>query len=153
MTADGWRDDDVVMAWAGLIRLHADLVPDIDAALKEATGLPLGWYDVLLELSSAPDRRLRMLDLAEAVVLSRTRVSRVVDALEAAGYVSRSANPDDRRSAFAELTPAGRSAFRRAAPIYLRLIRERFGSRLTKADAATLRRILTQAMCPDATTR
>ncbi len=133
-------------AWSGLLRLHAQLVPLIDRDLERATGMPLRWYDVLLELSAAPERRLRMLELSDAVVLSRTRVSRVVDELVEAGFVTRTPNPDDRRSAFAELSPAGRSAFRKAAPVYLELIRTHLGKRLIPRDTAELRRILDRGL-------
>lgn len=141
-----WRDDDLVAAWSGLLRLHAALVPLIDADLKRAAGMPLSWYDVLLELNAAPQRRLRMRELGEAAVLSRTRVSRVVDELVATGYVKRTPNPDDGRSAFTELTESGRKAFRRAAPVYLDRIRAHLGARLKEKDAADLRRILDQAL-------
>lgn len=146
MDPAGWRDDDVVGAWSSLLRLHARLVPTIDAELQRVAGLSLAWYDVLLELNAAPDRRLRMLDLGEAVVLSRTRVSRVVDELERAGFVTRQPNPDDRRSAFAALTPAGRALLRKGAPIYLAAIRHQLGERISARDARELRRILDTAL-------
>lgn len=146
MEAADWRDDEMVGAWSNLLRLHARLVPAIDAELQRATGLSLGWYDVLLELNAAPERRLRMLDLGEAVVLSRTRVSRVVDELERAGHVARIPNPDDGRSAFASLTPSGRALLRKAAPVYLEAIRRQLGSRISVRDARELRRILEGAL-------
>jgi DNA-binding MarR family transcriptional regulator len=141
-----WRNDDLVVAWSGLLRLYAGLVPVIDRELQRTTGMPLNWYDVLLELNSAPKHRLRMLDLGEAVVLSRSRVSRVVDELVDAGHVTRVSNPDDGRSAFAELTPEGRNAFRKAAPVYLESIRRHFGTRVTTGDAGELRRIFERAL-------
>lgn len=135
-------NDDLVRAWAGILRLHAQLVPLIGAELEQATGMPVRWYDVLLELNAAPRGRLRMVELGNAVVLSRTRVSRVVDELVEAGYVTQTANPDDGRSVFAELSPAGRRAFRRAAPVYVDRIRAHLGARLGRGDAAALRDIL-----------
>jgi DNA-binding MarR family transcriptional regulator len=146
--ASDWRKDDLVGVWSGLLRLYAQLVPVIEADLQRTTGMPLGWYDVMLELSAAPDRRMRMLDLGEAAVLSRTRVSRVVDELEREGYVTRLANPDDRRSAFAQLTSAGRAAFRKAAPLYLDSIRQHLGARLSAREARALRALLEQALGP-----
>ncbi|HEX6392746.1 MAG TPA: MarR family transcriptional regulator [Acidimicrobiales bacterium] len=145
-----WRDDDVVSAWAAMLRLHARLVPLIDAELQRHAGMPLAWYDVLLELSAAADKKLRMFDLGEVVVLSRTRVSRVVDELVRAGYLEKVPNPDDGRSAFARLTPAGTNAFRRAAPTYLELIRNHFGGHFTAGDAKTLRRVLSKALAAGA---
>jgi DNA-binding MarR family transcriptional regulator len=146
MPSSTWRDDDYLAAWSALLRLHASLVPVIDAELVEATGMPLGWYDVLLELNAAVGRRLRMTELGAVTVLSRTRVSRVVDELERAGYVSRIANPDDLRSWFAQLTPAGQTAFRKAAPRYMRSIRSHLGALLSAQEAATFRGLLDKAL-------
>src|SRR4051794_35957418 len=106
-TATAVTDPTVEEAWGALLRVHAALVPILDRELQAAHRLSLAWYDVLLELNSAPDRRLRMSELGERVTLSRTRVSRLVDELTAAGLVARQANPDDRRSAFAAMTAAG----------------------------------------------
>ena len=84
-------------AWGALLQTHAALVPELDRSLRSHSGLPLAWYDVLLELSAADDGRLRMSELAERAVLSRTRISRVVDELVRAGLVSREPNPVDAR--------------------------------------------------------
>src|SRR3954469_9093480 len=138
--------DTDVAAWAALLRVHAALVPVLDRALQAACGLPLSWYDVLLELNSAEGRRLGMGALGGGAVLSRARVSRVVDELAAAGLVVREAIPEDRRSAYATLTEAGRTRLRSAAPTYLDGIRRHFTSRLGSADsrtvAAALERVL-----------
>jgi len=109
-------------AWGSVLRVHARLVPLMDARLRARYGLSLASYDVLLELQAVPDGRLTMSDLGNRVVLSRTRVSRVVDDMARSALVARETNPDDKRSAFATITPAGRAAFRAAAPTYLRLI-------------------------------
>src|SRR6059058_1447237 len=111
--------DDSVAAWGALLKVHAALVPLLDHELQAAHGLPLTWYDVLLELNSAPGRRLTMGQLGEVAVVSRSRVSRVVDELVRAGLVGRESNPGDKRSAHAVLTPAGRDRLRKAAPTYL----------------------------------
>ncbi|MEU4695310.1 MarR family transcriptional regulator [Actinoplanes sp. NPDC023714] len=122
-------------AWAALLRVHAALVPLLDRELQAACGLQLAWYDVLLELNSAPDRRLSMTELGQKAVVSRTRASRVVDALAAAGLVVRESNPDDRRSAWATITEAGRQRLREAAPTYLAGIEKHFTSRMEKEEA------------------
>lgn len=137
---------DAVRAWAALLRVHAAAIPEFDGELRRATGLPLAWYDVLLELHQAPDRRLRMSDLGERVVLSRTRVSRVVDDLVAAELVTRQINPADGRSALAAMTPAGRARFRKAAPVYLAAIRRRFDGTLTAAETTQLSRLLEKVL-------
>ena len=139
-------------AWTALLQVHAALVPRLDRALQQAAGLPLSWYDVLLELAAAPGGRLTMGDLAQRVVLSRTRVSRIVDELVAAGLVRREGNPDDGRSAFAVLTADGLARYRAAAPHYLASIETEFASGLTDAElgavAAALRTVLAQQPVP-----
>ena len=146
MAPDAWQDDDLLAAWSALLRIHAALVPVIDAELTSQTGIPLGWYDVMLELYSAPDRRMRMTELGHAAVLSRSRVSRVVDELERNGYLTRVPNPDDRRSSYAALTAQGRAAFRKAAPSYLAAIRSRMGAVMAARDATVLRSLLEGAL-------
>jgi DNA-binding MarR family transcriptional regulator len=121
---------DRVWPWAALLRVHAAVVPRLERALAKER-MPLAWYDVLLELNSAPDRRLRMTDLSARVVLSRERVSRVVDELEAAGLVRRERNIEDRRSFLAAITPDGRARLRAAAPVYLAGIEEHYARHLT----------------------
>src|SRR4051812_29076032 len=111
--------DTDVASWAALLRVHAALVPRMDRELQRACGLPLTWYDVLLELNSAPERRLSMGELGEVAVVSRTRASRVVDQLVEAGLVERESNPGDKRSAWAVITEEGRKRLRSAAPVYL----------------------------------
>src|SRR3954449_8805564 len=111
--------EDIADSWGALLKVHAALVPRLDRELQETHGLPLTWYDVLLELNAAPERRLTMGQLGSVAAVSRTRVSRVVDELVRAGLVAREANPDDRRSAHAVITPRGRERLRKAAPTYL----------------------------------
>jgi DNA-binding MarR family transcriptional regulator len=133
-------------AWAALLQVHAALVPKLDRLLTRTTGLPLSWYDVLLELAAAPGRRLLMGELAERVVLSRTRVSRIVDELVAVGLVDKEVNPDDGRSAFAVLTADGLARYRTAAPVYLAGIENEFAAGLTEAELATVARALRKAI-------
>jgi DNA-binding MarR family transcriptional regulator len=126
-----------VAAWAALLRTHAAVVPLLDRALVQS-GLPLSWYDVLLELNAAPGRRLTMGQLGERAVLSRSWVSRVVDELCRAGLLKREANPADRRSAYAVITPAGRQRLRAAAPVYLAAIDQHFARHLSDAERRTI---------------
>jgi len=129
-------------AWGALLQVHAALVPSMDRRLRRQVGLPLGWYDVLLELQAAPQRRLTMSALGERVVLSRTRTSRVVDELVAADLVAREPNPDDARSAFAVVTARGLAEFRRAAPVYLSAIEGEFAEPLKTEELRQLRGLL-----------
>ena len=137
---------DIADTWGALLKVHAALVPRLDRELQEAHGLPLTWYDVLLELSTAPERRLTMGQLGSVAAVSRTRVSRVVDELVRAGMVAREPNPDDGRSAFATLTPSGRAALRKAAPTYVAAVHREFADHLTAREsevlAVALRKVL-----------
>ncbi len=132
--------------WGALLKVHAALVPRLDRELQDAHGLPLTWYDVLLELDGAPHRRLTMGQLGSVASVSRTRVSRVVDDLVRAGLVTREPNPHDGRSAFAALTPAGRTALRKSAPTYLAAVHREFADHLTPHEsevlAGALRKVL-----------
>jgi DNA-binding MarR family transcriptional regulator len=127
--------DGRLSAWSSLLRVHAALVPELERELVAAHRMPLSWYDVLLELNAAEQRRLRMSELGARVVLSRERVSRVVDELERAGLVGRERNPDDKRSVYAVLTPAGRDRLREAAPTYLAGIGRHFTAYLSEEEA------------------
>lgn len=139
-------------AWAALLRVHAALVPRLDRALQQAAGLPLSWYDVLVELAAAPGTRLTMSELAERVVLSRTRVSRIVGELVTAGLVRRDGNPDDGRSAFAVLTADGLARYRAAAPHYLAGIEHEFAAGLSDGElrsiTTALRKVLARRPVP-----
>lgn len=129
---------DPAETWGALLKVHAALVPRLDRELQDAHGLPLTWYDVLLELHGAPERRLTMGELGSVAAVSRTRVSRVVDELTRSGLVTREPNPDDGRSAFAALTPAGQAALRKAAPTYLAAVRREFADHLSAREAEVL---------------
>jgi DNA-binding MarR family transcriptional regulator len=144
---------DLADTWGALLKVHAALVPRLDRELQEAHGLPLTWYDVLLELNSAPERRLTMGQLGSVAAVSRTRVSRVVDELVRAGLVSREPNPDDGRSAFAALTPAGRTALRKAAPTYVAAVQREFADHLTAREAEVLAGALRKVLAAGARER
>ena len=135
-------------AWGALLQVHASLVPALDKEVQRQTGLPLSWYDVLLELAAEPAGRLRMTDLAERVVLSRSRVSRLVDELASRGLLTKEEHPDDRRSAYATITKAGLAEFRSTAPVYVRAIEGQFASNLTDEDLALLGRVLNKIRKP-----
>ena len=134
-----WREDEGIVAWSAFVRAHAAVVRRIEGDVEAKGRLPLGWYDVLLELNAAPGRRMRMQELGEAAVLSRSRVSRIVDELVAAGLAERRPNPDDRRSSYAVITDEGRKVFRRAAPAYLAAVREHFVAGLTAGQLTAVR--------------
>jgi DNA-binding MarR family transcriptional regulator len=119
-------DDRTLAAWRSFLTAHALMLRRIEAALA-AEGLPpLGWYDVLWAIQRSPDRRLRIRELADAVVLSPTGMSRMVERLVQAGLLRREAVPGDRRGAYAAITAAGVEQLRAMWPVYARVVREHF---------------------------
>jgi len=129
-------------AWRALSRAHATVIARIEGRLLEAGSVPLTSYDVLLELSAAPDHSLRMAELAERVVLSRSGLTRLVERLEREGYVRREATAEDRRGTQAVLTAKGLSALKEAWPVYADGINAHFAAFLTEEEAAVLAKAL-----------
>jgi len=113
-------------AWRGLLRVHASVLKALDAELEAAHGLPLTSYEVLIQLAEAPEQRMRMCDLADAVGLSRSGMSRLVDRLERDGLLHRCACSHDARGAFACVTEAGVALLEQARPTHVAGIRRRF---------------------------
>lgn len=138
------RDDAGVEAWRAMLLAYNAAMRAIEADLDRAGTIPLTWYDVLLELAATPDRRLRMQELAGRVVLSRTRVSRLVDEMTRAGLVTRTRDEADRRVVWAGIAAEGVRALRSTAPHYLRGIRTHFAAHLTDEEKAALTRALTR---------
>ena len=128
--------------WQQFLRAHRRVLGVLGDELEQERGLPLAWYEVLLHLERAPGRRLRMGDLADAVVLSPSGLTRLVDRMVDDGLVRREPCPSDRRSTHAVLTADGRSALRRAAPTHLRGIDEHFARVLTDDEVDVLSRAL-----------
>jgi len=127
-------------AWRGLLRVHTALVRELDAELDAAHGLPLTSYDVLIYLRSAPGKRLRMAELADSVLLSRSGVTRLVDRLVREGLIVRDTCESDGRGSFAVLTEKGEELLARARPTHLAGVRERFLSHFGEDELETLRR-------------
>lgn len=125
-------------AWRNFLKVHATIIDRIDHDLLAAERLPLSSYDVLIELYEAPERRLRMHELAERVVLSRSGLTRLVDRLEAEGLLTRDRSGTDRRGAYAVITEQGIAALRRTWPIYARGIAQYFAQWLTPQEAEVL---------------
>ena len=125
-----------------LLRGHARVVPLVSDDLEAVCGISLAWYDVLFQLHCAPEQRWRMHELADAVLLSRSGLTRLVDRIEAAGLVARTGVPGDRRSLHVQLTPAGRRLVRRARAVVLGSVANRLGQRFELAELETLRDLL-----------
>ncbi|HEX3875193.1 MAG TPA: MarR family transcriptional regulator [Solirubrobacteraceae bacterium] len=113
-------------AWRGLLRVHASLVKALDAELEQTHRLQLTSYEVLLYLDGEPDGRMRMCDLAESVLLSRSGLTRLIDRLEREGLVARHSCQQDARGAYAGLTEAGREKLATVRPTHLAGVRAHF---------------------------
>jgi DNA-binding MarR family transcriptional regulator len=125
-------------AWRGFLRVHAALSRALDAELEAAHGLPLSSYEVLLNLQAAPGRRLRMADLADRALLSRSGMTRLVDRLERHGLLARDTCVSDARGCFAVLTDAGEAWLAKARPAHLAGVRERFLSHVDPEEQQRL---------------
>jgi DNA-binding MarR family transcriptional regulator len=124
-------------AWKAFLRAQAELIRTLDRELQAEQGLPITFFDVLIQLSQAGGR-LRMSELADAVLLSRSGVTRLVDRMVRDDLVRREACPEDRRSMYAALTTKGKRALAQARPVHLRGVAEHFGRHLSDEEAKTL---------------
>lgn len=135
-------DPEAILAWLNLSQTHAVLRNGLGKALEAEVGIGLSEVEVLRRLVSAPGERLRMRDLADQLSIAQSGVTRIVDRLVSQGWVTREQPPDDRRTVYAILTPAGRSAIERAFPVYVRAVSDQLGQHLSPDDLGELRRVL-----------
>ncbi|HEX2904774.1 MAG TPA: MarR family transcriptional regulator [Jatrophihabitans sp.] len=133
-----WR----LAAWRSFLRTHNHLMRLLEQDLQANRKIPLGSYDVLVQLAEAPQHRLRMSELAEAVLLSRSGLSRLVDRLQKDGLVRREPDPLDARGLYAVLTDQGRDTLRDAAGVHLAGISRLVIDRLSEADLRQLSQLM-----------
>ncbi|MBN6036837.1 MarR family winged helix-turn-helix transcriptional regulator [Amycolatopsis sp. 195334CR] len=136
-----WLDEPEKAAWTGLISLVLLLPGKLESPLRQDHGLTLFEYLVLSHLSEAPERTLRMGQLAFLASGSLSRLSNVVKRCEQRGWVVRTPDPADGRYTLAELTDAGFEVVREAAPTHLRSVRRIVLDSLNAADQKALVRI------------
>ncbi len=118
-----WLDDDQQRTWRAFLTAERLLFDRLERKLQRDAGMPHTYYEILVRLSEAPDRTLRMSQLAESSVSSRSRLSHAVARLEEAGWVRRRSCAEDRRGSFAELTPEGMAKLVEAAPGHVEAVR------------------------------
>jgi len=131
-------NEEELAAWRGMLRAHAALTKELDAQLAREHKLPLSSYEVLLYLADAPEGRMRMSELAQSVLLSRSGLTRLVDRLEREGLLRRKACESDARGFFAEITPKGRRLFDAARRTHLDGVRDLFLSRFSRDELRAL---------------
>ncbi|MFV2116273.1 MarR family winged helix-turn-helix transcriptional regulator [Micromonospora sp. LOL_025] len=136
-----WLDPDEQRTWRAYLTASRALMEALDRELQRDAGMPHAYYEILVRLSEAPRRRLRMSDLAEASGSSRSRLSHAVARLEAVGWVRREECPTDRRGQIAVLTDEGFATLAAAAPGHVEGVRRHLFDALTPAQVDQLRRI------------
>ena len=140
-TEPRWLDDHEQRTWRAFYGAATGLLDRLDRELQRDAGMPHAYYEILVVLSEAPQRALRMSELAEQTRSSRSRLSHAVAKLEANGWVRRRDCADDRRGQVAELTDRGFAALAEAAPGHVEGVRAHLFDRLTPAQIRQLREI------------
>jgi len=137
-----WLNDAETEAWRTFINVTATVIRDVAADLKRDSGLSFDDYDVLVHLSEAPDHRLRMTELSDRVLHSRSRLTQRIDRMADRGLVQREQCPEDLRGTWAVLTSDGLAAIVAAAPGHLESVRQRVIDRFDEVELASLRDLL-----------
>jgi DNA-binding MarR family transcriptional regulator len=135
-------------AWRGFLRTYAAIVRELDDELNQRHGLPVSSYDVLVQLDEAPGGMLRMSHLADAVLLSRSGLSRLVTRLSNQGLIERRECENDARGAFAAITEEGRERLDQARVTHRAGVRERFLDRLSERDQRQLAKVWGRLLDP-----
>jgi DNA-binding MarR family transcriptional regulator len=141
MDGTRWLDDQEHHAWRSYLAASRLLNSQLDRELQRDSQIPHAYYEILVNLSEAPDRSLRMSDLADASESSRSRLSHAVARLEKSGWVRRESCPTDRRGSFAVLTDTGFEALAAAAPAHVESVRKHLFDRLTREQVRQLAEI------------
>lgn len=135
--APGLTDHELA-AWRGMLEVHARVTQQLDAQMRDEHGVSVSAYEVLMFLADAPDHRMRMSDIADRVLLSRSGCTRLVDRLVEQGHVTRCAASSDGRGLFAALTPAGLEKLLAARRTHHEGVRRFFLDHLTPTDQIAL---------------
>ncbi|RGD62886.1 MarR family transcriptional regulator [Kitasatospora xanthocidica] len=138
MNEPRWLDPDEAAAWRGFVVASNLLNRRLERQLKDDSGLSHQQYEILVHLSAAPGDSLRMTELADKLVTSKSGLTYQVTQLERAGLVARRSCPSDVRGVIAELTDQGREALRQAAPGHVALVRELLIDVLSREQLAVL---------------
>jgi DNA-binding MarR family transcriptional regulator len=131
-------------SWRGMLVVHSQVTQQLDAQMHAEHGLSVSAYEVLMFLADAPEHRMRMSDIAQSVLLSRSGCTRLVDRLVELGYVTRCASSTDGRGLYAQLTAEGLERTQAARATHREGVREYFLSRVTATDQIALGDIWTR---------
>jgi DNA-binding MarR family transcriptional regulator len=123
-----------VQLWEGLARAHSTMTAALENDMLPEAGMPLGWYEVLLHLSRAPQGMMRFQELAKVAGITDSGASRRLDQMIRAGLIDRHSCPTDRRGVYAHMTPAGQAGFERAHAVFLRSLDRNLGRHLEAGE-------------------
>lgn len=141
MTGGHWLDDEEQAAWQAYLGLVSHVGAALETQMQRDGAMPHAYYELLARLSAAPDRAMRMSDLAQVTRSSRSRLSHAVATLESRGWVRRQDCPTDRRGQVAVLTDEGLTVLAAAAPGHVAEVRAALFDRLTPEQVAQLRQL------------
>jgi DNA-binding MarR family transcriptional regulator len=136
--------DEKVQLFGLLLETNARMSRSLGLELEAECELPLAWFDVLLQLRRSPDGRLKMNEIADAIVHSSGGTTRLVDRIEEAGFVERQNCPSDRRAIHVAITVAGNTKLDEALTVHLEYLDESLAKQLTEDERATLAALLTK---------
>ena len=132
--------------WRAFLKTHSTVVKHLERRMHERHGLPLAWWDVLQQLADGPEGRLRMGELADSVLLTRSGVTRLLDRMIAAGLVVRETCPGDRRGFYAVITQRGKDTIERVGPDHSKEAWEVFLGHITGEEAVLLGQVFKRVL-------
>ncbi|MCH7737266.1 MAG: MarR family transcriptional regulator [Chloroflexi bacterium] len=132
--------------WRAFLETHSTVIKHLERRMHEQHGLPLSWWDVLLQLADGPEGRLRMGELAESVLLTRSGITRLVDRMIGAGLVLRETCPGDRRGYYAVITQKGRDTIEKVGPDHSKDAWEVFLGHITDEEAVLLGKVFSRVL-------
>ncbi|MFF0278200.1 MULTISPECIES: MarR family winged helix-turn-helix transcriptional regulator [unclassified Streptomyces] len=142
MTEPRWLTDEEQHVWRAYLHATTLLEDHLDRQLQRDAGMPHIYYGLLVQLSQAPRRRLRMTELAKSAKITRSRLSHAIARLEKSGWVRRENCPSDKRGQFARLTDEGMEVLRRTAPGHVAAVRQALFDRLSPDQVKQLGAIM-----------
>ncbi|MFE5907639.1 MarR family winged helix-turn-helix transcriptional regulator [Streptomyces wedmorensis] len=151
MTEPRWLTDEEQHVWRAYLHATTLLEDHLDRQLQRDAGMPHIYYGLLVQLSQAPRRRLRMTELAKSAKITRSRLSHAVARLEKNGWVRRENCPSDKRGQFALLTDEGTEVLRRNAPGHVAAVRQALFDRLSPEQVkqlGTIMRVMAEGLEP-----
>ena len=140
------HDERGMAAWQAFWQTYTTVIPALECDLREAQDLPLVWYNVLTQLNRNPTGGLRLQELAGAIALSQSGLTRLLDRMSKAGLIERQPCPHDRRGAYAVITSQGKARLEQAVPTYSQGIEQHFLRPLSAEDIQALNRVLSKIL-------